>query len=181
VSEPPNELDEFVDRHPDLRRTYELIKSVGAESPRGMTVLVAAELDLVLHRLLLAYLSPGKTTERLFEGGTPPLGSLSAKVNLTAALDLITETEASALHVIREIRNRFAHRPGVSFVSQEIGDRVRALPIDNRTGDDAKDFELYSVHLIGTLEDAISDAEKRKEEELMGASFYRRGRLPPYA
>jgi hypothetical protein len=176
MSESQNELEEFVNRHPDLRRTYELIKSVGPESPRGMTVLIAAEMDLVLRRLLWAYLATGKSTLALFEGSSPPLGSFSAKINLARALDLITDDELRALHIIRDIRNRFAHQPDVSFHYRGIKDRVRALPGGNHTEDVKGDFELYSIHLIGTLEDAINDTEQRKREELEGASFYRRGR-----
>jgi hypothetical protein len=56
-------FDELLQSDPSLRRHYELISKVGAESERGMTVLVAAELDRVLKVVLKSYLAPGKARE----------------------------------------------------------------------------------------------------------------------
>ena len=52
-----------------------------------MTVLVAAELDRVLEVVLKSYFAPGKARDALFSGGTPPLGTFSAKINAARALE----------------------------------------------------------------------------------------------
>ena len=65
-----------------------------------MTVLVAAELDRALEVLLKSYLAPGKARDDLFTGGTPPLGSLSARINVARALYLIRDDEYELLHLI---------------------------------------------------------------------------------
>jgi hypothetical protein len=98
-------LEDLIRNDPEWRRRYEVISKVGEESERGVTVLVGAELDRGLELLLKSYLAPGKSRTDLFEGGTPPLGSFSAKINLARALHLIAEDEFELLHFIRRIRN----------------------------------------------------------------------------
>src|ERR1700691_3067954 len=110
-------FEDWLDRYPDLnlRRRYDLFSKVGSESERGMTVLVAAELDRILEVVLKSYLAPGKARDALFSGGAPPLGTFSAKINAARALHLIHAAEYETLHLIRRIRNEFAHNPDAAF------------------------------------------------------------------
>ena len=50
-----------------------------------------------------------KLREDIFEGKNAPLGTLSAKIDISCALGLITPAQRSALNNIRKVRNAFAH------------------------------------------------------------------------
>src|ERR1700753_2229526 len=100
-------LQDLIDSDPEWKRRYELIRTLGEESERGMAVLVGAELDRALGLVLHAYLAPGRARTDLFSAAPPPLGSFSSKIDLCRALHLISDHEHSTLHVIRKIRNAF--------------------------------------------------------------------------
>jgi hypothetical protein len=176
-------FDDLLEKDPDLRRRFELISKVGAESERGMTVLVAAELDRALEVVLKSYLAPGKARDDLFSGGTPPLGTFSARINVARALHLIREDEYELLHLIRRIRNEFAHNPDAAFATDRISSWLAALP-ERESGSDAKSkFTLCSVELIAALEaDAVHEANGRVYEDSYN-TYYRRGcdhDVPPF-
>ena len=107
-------------KDPEFKRRYDVIAKVGAETERGMTVLVAAELDRALEVVQKSYLVPGKARDDLFSGGSPPLGSFSTRINLARSLELITVYEFELLHLIRKIRNEFAHNPDTSFQDKRV-------------------------------------------------------------
>jgi hypothetical protein len=171
-------FNELLANDPDLKRRYDLISKVGAESERGMTVLVAAELDRALEFLLKSYLAPGKSRDELFSGGSPPLGSFSARINIARSLHLIRQDEYELLHLIRHIRNEFAHNPDASFSNARILSWLSALPERESESDPKSKFELFGVELIAALEsDAAHDANGRVYEESFN-TYYRRGADP---
>jgi hypothetical protein len=169
-------LEDLINDDPEWRRQYELIRKLGAESERGMTVLVGAELDRALGLLLHAYLPPGKARTELFSGSAPPLGTFSAKINLCRALHLITDDEFASLHTIRKIRNEFAHNPNASFASAEVVSWVNALNDEPGQARDHKaKFEIEAAGLIASLETtAVDQAHGRVYEESYN-TWYRRG------
>lgn len=177
--ESPNKSDAFqklIDSDPEWKRRYELIRTLGDESERGMAVLVGAELDRALELVLRAYLPPGKARKELFSGGTPPLGPFSNKINLCRALHLITEDEHSLLHVIRKIRNEFAHNRNASFASPNIRSLAESIDLDYRRDvDDKTKFEIASAELIAALEVAAVDQAHGRVYEESYSVWYRRG------
>lgn len=141
-----------------------------------MAVLVGAELDRALELVLRAYLPPGKARKELFSGGTPPLGTFSSKISLCRALHLISEEEYALLHVIRKIRNEFAHNPSVSFASSNIQIMMESIDMGRgRNCDHKVTFETESAELIAALEVvAVDQAHGRVYEESYN-TWYRRG------
>ena len=169
-------FDDMIADDPDLRRSYELIRNIGNESERGMVILVAAELDRGLEMLLRAYLASGKWTADLLDSGASPLGSFSSKINLARALDLIRHDEYVALHLIRRVRNEFAHDPHASFNQPNIKSWMSQIRTDTPDREPKASFELFSVQLIRDIEcNAVDSARKRLEEERVACTFYRRG------
>lgn len=172
-------VEDLIDSVPEWKRYYELIRKLGAESERGMAVLVGAELDRALELVLHAYLVPGKARTELFSGSAPPLGTFSAKINLCRALHLITDSEYATLHTIRKIRNEFAHNPSASFVSAQIRSWVDTLrsnpgwPSDHKTK-----FEVEASGLITSLETAAVDQAHGRVYEESYNTWYRRGSDP---
>ncbi len=108
-------LDSFIDQ---------LVK----EGDRATVILAVAKLDLILSQILQKHLIsiPGSKDELLDDDG--PLSTFSAKIHIAYRLGLIDNLFAHSLHLIRKIRNNFAHEvEGCSLNSGSHRDRVREL------------------------------------------------------
>src|SRR5713101_6980605 len=98
------------------------------ETDRAAAVLAMAYLDGKLEELLRSkFVSKHKIIDDLFDG-QGGLSSSSAKVSIAYAVGLISLSAAQDLHLIRQIRNDFAHKPhGLSFQTASIANRVSGL------------------------------------------------------
>lgn len=106
-----------------------LIKEFSKESDRAAIILVASMFDNALDSLLRNHLIPVSTSEdELFDGPNPPFGTFSAKINIAHRLGLISTNFTRDLHLIRKIRNDFAHNiHGCSLDQPEVGQRISQL------------------------------------------------------
>lgn len=130
--------------HPHLKGFIGVIETLDKESPRGMVLTLTGFLEASLKKLLIAFLREGSSEYDLFEGNGP-LSTFSARIRLSQALGLISDKEASSLHIIRNLRNDFAHEPGAAFDVPSIRDRASNL------GDGASPrmrFQFAAVTLI---------------------------------
>lgn len=85
--------------------------SIRKESSRAKVILSACYLDELLRQLLEVALKPSDSKEDpLLDGPQAPLGTYSAKIEICARLGLISEEAKRSLHLIRKIRNEFAHK-----------------------------------------------------------------------
>ncbi len=85
-------------------------KSISAESTRAKVILSVCYLDELLNQLLEIILNPNdEKSDPLFDGPQAPLSTFSAKIELSARLGAITDDTKKSLHLIRKIRNEFAH------------------------------------------------------------------------
>ncbi len=99
------------------------------ESDRAAGIVASSMLDEALRLLLVARLQPpvGKDHD-IVNGYQAPLGTFSARINACQQLGLISKWLARDLHIVRAIRNAFAHQTnGCTFERPDIRDRVRAL------------------------------------------------------
>lgn len=111
-----------------------LVEEINDQSDRGAAIVGAAWLEESMSAALESYLhSHPKSWERLF-GGNGPLGTFSAKIDLSRLLGLITDVIWSDLHILRDIRNQFAHQvvhkadqSRLSFNTPHIRDKCLAL------------------------------------------------------
>jgi hypothetical protein len=83
-----------------------------AERGRGVVLVGAARLDLALEHLLKAVMAPSNDNDDHLFTPDRSLGSFGAKISLAARLGLIDPAIEKALHVIRSVRNDFAHSAG---------------------------------------------------------------------
>jgi hypothetical protein len=109
-----------------LRSFFEVFQQ---ESDRACGVLSAALLDTHLSTLLRLALR-SETPEEWFEG-REVLGSFSAKIDMAYYMALISDEDYRDLHLIRKIRNEFAHELDhtLGFASQQVSNRVRELSL----------------------------------------------------
>jgi hypothetical protein len=99
------------------------------ESDRAAAIVVAAMLDEALRSLIERRLvEPQDPNRSILNGPNAPLASFSARIDAAQQLGLISHFMARDLHLIRKIRNDFAHYPlERTFANPPISDLVRAL------------------------------------------------------
>lgn len=104
------------------------IEDFKKESDRAAVIVGAAKLDLLLFQLLQKVLLPSTTsTDDLLEGDAG-LGTFHARIHMSHRLGLIDDQFARALHLVRQIRNAFAHEPATTSLDASTHrDRVREL------------------------------------------------------
>jgi hypothetical protein len=98
----------------DTRDQWTMLAQLAAESDRGAALVAAAFLEERLSKLLeLIWIdSPG--FQDIVRGPTAPLGSFDAKIKVCHGIGLISSPAAHQLHILRKIRNHFAHEKGAS-------------------------------------------------------------------
>ena len=107
---------------------YGFIEEFAKESDRAAVILGAAKLDILLYQMLKKFLRPcTSSTDELLDGEAG-LGTFSSRINACHRLGLIDDHLTRALHLIRKIRNNFAHEiAGANLSSGAHRDRIREL------------------------------------------------------
>jgi hypothetical protein len=99
-------------------RVDEFKKNFSAESDRACVVLVAARLDELLHQALSAHLLPPPTRDDNLLDSDRALGTFSSRIDACYRLGLIDAEFCRALHLLRRIRNEFAHESSDSSLEK---------------------------------------------------------------
>lgn len=99
--------------------------------PRELAVVAAAVLDVALAELLTLRLARYEKEAGEFLGlngdGRAPAGSFGARIQLGLLIGLLTPDDAAALRIVKEIRNLFAHRVRVDFLSPHVVKATKKL------------------------------------------------------
>ena len=132
----------------DLKEMAEIIGDL-AHTSAILTRTARIETDL---RLILESRLPKLSknlSARLFEGyGNAPFGSLSAKIDVLYAMGVIDAPLQRDLHVLRELRNAFAHTTSHrTFRSQKVGEIFAKFP-DFGKNETRQEFYLRKVQEI---------------------------------
>jgi len=111
----------------DMTQLQPIIDKLQEESDRACVILGVATLDALLENLLRKSMLPNSPKELYGERGA--LGNFAAKIDLAYSLGLISAEERHDLHLLRKIRNDFAHAVNheLAFETPAIADRIRAL------------------------------------------------------
>lgn len=116
-----------------LKRTEALILELEHQSDRGAAIVGVAWVEEELQAAIESFLEQDKKAwDRLF-GRSGPLGTLSSKIDLACLLGMSTKVITSDLHILRELRNVFAHtiaakdNTALTFGSPHIKDKCLAL------------------------------------------------------
>ncbi|UCH61879.1 MAG: hypothetical protein JSU77_08695 [Fidelibacterota bacterium] len=99
------------------------------ESDRACVIISATMLDDALESILKGRLCPSSSyDDELLEGPQAPLATFSSRIHACHRLGLISSRLARDLHLIRKIRNQFAHNMiGCSFETPEVQNRIREI------------------------------------------------------
>jgi len=93
----------------------------------------------------------------MFDGANAPLGTFSARIELAYRIGEINATLARALHLIRKIRNDFAHNvSGCSFGDGVVTSRLTELRRCTRVVEIGAKFRPYPVGARGDFQFIVS-------------------------
>ncbi|MEK3747877.1 MltR family transcriptional regulator [Paenibacillus sp. FSL E2-8871] len=138
------------------------------ETDRGCALMAAAFLDELLKKLLEKYMVNEPNSFKELFTGSGGLSSFSSKINLSYLLGLISEKSKRDLHIIRKIRNEFAHSMEIiDFEHPPIASRCRELH-HNVFRDELsprKSFVRIAFGVAGLLNGAMLMVEKRSVHE----------------
>jgi DNA-binding MltR family transcriptional regulator len=126
------------------------------ETDRSVAIVASALLDEALKESVKARLLPARKNEYcILSGGNSPLSTFSSRINFCYQIGLISYIMQRDLHIIRKLRNDFAHNPfELSFNDNAIKNRVAEL--DNIAKYREKNPEARSnVGAPGTKHDFI--------------------------
>ena len=107
----------------------EYMEQLGKESERGSVIVSAALMDEALEELIKSKMVPSpEKDDELFVGAYAPLDSFSAKIDFAYRLGIIASSTRSSLHLLRKLRNDFAHSAlQMSFETNSVKSRIREL------------------------------------------------------
>lgn len=115
-------------RELDMKDFNAFLDEFQQETDRGAALVGAAIIDHRLDDTLRSFMVSNNAASELLEGPRAPLGTFSARVDACFALGLIDAHEKSQCHLIRKIRNEFAHRKhGTTFKDKHISDMCHQL------------------------------------------------------
>lgn len=162
------------------------------DSDRSVAIVAAALLDEALANSLKAKLLPAIKKENcIFSSPQSPLGSFSSRIDAAFQLGLISKHLHRDLHLIRKIRNDFAHNPwDLNFEDPKIKSRVielekvsnyKARNPESRdiAGPEGARYDfIFSVGWrLYSLNESIPEI-KQYESILMEFGYFDEGKLP---
>ena len=136
-----------------LKEFMDFRTSLIQESDRGSVLMAAAFIEDKLGCLLESYFIENEKICKQLLKGNGALATFSSKINLTFLLGLIPENIFNDLHILRKIRNDFAHTASkISFETSSIKDRTKALSTLSKKmlRDDTKAYFMRSMTTILT-------------------------------
>jgi len=89
------------------------------DNDRAAVVLGAAKIDELLYKILGKFLKPPAKKDEDFLDSDGPLGTFSARIHAVQRLGLLDDEFCRALHLIRKIRNGFAHVAEAASLNQD--------------------------------------------------------------
>lgn len=162
------------------KRFIQMSEDLKDESDRAVVIIISAHFDNLLKELLTSALVPSsQSTDSLFSGVNAPLHSFSNKIDFSYRLGLTSEFLSRSLHLIRKIRNEFAHNiTGCTLENNGVRSRVEEIYKLHRY--DEKEtmlkeiFEstttkskllLSSILILGLLSEAIHNLSSIKSRD----------------
>jgi DNA-binding MltR family transcriptional regulator len=146
-------------------------------SDRSCAIVAAASLEELLENIIRARLVANSSSQdTLFDSPNAPIASFSAKIDFAFRLGLVSHRLAHDCHMVRRIRNKFAHQvEGASFTEADIQNQVHELvqshneegrinellthPYDTVRGR----FIMITILIVSHLDAAIKKDAKRIE------------------
>jgi DNA-binding MltR family transcriptional regulator len=115
-------------RRSDLLAFIDFYNNLKSESDRAAVILGTSKIELLLLQIIQKHLLPCPASKDDIFEGEGPLSTFSSRINLAYRLGLIDATLSHSLHIIRKIRNDFAHETSAGNLDKvPHRDRVNTL------------------------------------------------------
>lgn len=141
-----------------MRAVQQFRESLTPETDRGCALMAAAFLDERLVDLIQSNLvNDERMSKKVFES-SGPLGSFSSRIDIAYLMGLIPMNAVRDLHLLRKIRNDFAHvSDKLTFETPEIADRCGALFFIGEPRDRPPRHQFVSamMGIVGLIEGQI--------------------------
>jgi DNA-binding MltR family transcriptional regulator len=100
----------------EINRVNRVLREIFKESGRAAALVVAAEIDRIVLKILESFLLPASAESSPFLERTGPIEALAVRIELLFRIGLIPPAMHHDLQLMRRIRNEFAHGPtGLDF------------------------------------------------------------------
>jgi AbiTii len=133
--------------------------------PRELAIVAAGVVDVALAELIALRLADYPKEAESFLGlsadGRAPAGSLGSRIQLALLLGVITPEDASVLRVIKNLRNLFAHRVRINFLSPVVLKETTAL----LTAWERRAEGLRAPHSPTATRDQLAELRKHLPEQ----------------
>ena len=133
-----------------LQDAYDYHAELRGESERSAVILAAANFeDWLRETIMMKFVTLSKgLRKRIFEN-YGPLSTFTAKIDIAFALEIYDERTRKSLHIIRKIRNEFAHSPkAIKFDNAKLSRMCRRLDM----GDESQSNDLRERYLTYLIE-----------------------------
>ena len=170
VTKSKDELMEFEAFKKGSEKAMSLLDSLSKESDRGLALLATAYIDKAMEELLVAFfLNDKKICKSIFEGYSP-LATFSSKIDISFLCGLIPVKAKQDLHLIRKIRNEFAHYPSeITFESAKIDKLCNQLYYDIFIGKISlrRKFQRCVLSILGMINaETFSSKHRAKRADI---------------
>lgn len=160
--------DEIAFRQETFGQLNRLIGLARDQHGRVLALSIASFTEECLGRLVKAYLSNAKVVDELLDGFNAPLGTFAARIKMSYALGLLTDSQFKDLELIRKIRNEFAHTwDEISFDDTKLQGWIESLDpprISRKQPETPEDkFRMAGVAILTEIEVLQGELEKRKK------------------
>jgi mannitol operon repressor len=100
----------------------------------------------MLGTIIRAFIVEHRDADKLLnEGIAAPLGSFSYRTLAAILQGLISEQEYKDCNIVRDIRNKFAHKPDISFADQSVKDKCSNLSGKNVEGASPQQYFIVAA------------------------------------
>ena len=107
------------------------VEELKRESDRGLPLVATALIDQLLRDSLRALFCANASVSKLLDESNAPLGTFSSRIEACFALGLIEQFEYGEIHILRKVRNEFAHaRHGIDFKAPKVQGLCSSLKAD---------------------------------------------------
>jgi hypothetical protein len=164
---PEETKQEAIKRHPSLAKIYPFVDVHNKESDRGRVLVACGFLEQLLKEIIVAFMVEDAVVDEFFSG-TAPLSTFSSRITGAFLFGLIAKNEFETLHLMRKIRNDFAHRLETTFDTDSVKNRCQELVprlTDNQlkgSGNPVGDFSAAATLLMMSLIDRPKAVEKER-------------------
>ena len=138
--------------------------SLDSETDRGCALMAAAFIDEQLSLLLKSYFVDDSSVVKVMFKSNGPFSSFESKIDVSYAMGLISFNTRHDIHLLRRIRNEFAHiSTPMSFEDEKISSRCNELKLQNKSNDSRArgKFTRSMIIIVCIIENSLRKLQRR--------------------